>query len=92
MSAKKKGPLFPIRKNGPLLYLIHLLLGAAKVTCLLLFMLNALLQLLQAFLVLLDLILQGSQVFCCTSVFATLKAFEALLRHMVKQFILQNTV
>lgn len=36
MSAKKKGPLFPIRKNGPLLYLIHLLLGAAKVTCLLL--------------------------------------------------------
>ena len=36
MSAKKKGLLFPIRKNGPLLYLIHLLLGAAKVTCLLL--------------------------------------------------------
>ena len=57
-----------------------------------LFLLNTLLQLLQSLFVLLDLILQGSQMLCCTSVFATLKAFEPLFRHKVKQFILQYAV
>ena len=57
-----------------------------------LFLLNTLLQLLQSLFVLLDLILQGSQMLGCTSVFATLKAFEPLFRHIVKQLILQYAV
>ena len=38
--------------------------------------------------VLLNLILQGSQMQCGTSVFATLKTFEPSLRHIIKQFAL----
>ena len=57
-----------------------------------LFFLNTLLQFLQAFLVLLDLILQRDQVFCCTSVFATLKPLKSLLGHIIEQFILKYAV